>query len=195
MKYAISALLLIFALTLCASAQKPKPTPKPKPIPRDTPKPAGPIKPDTAKAACPGANGLTAEEIAGILEDHNRIRAGLGLGALKWNCTLAASAQEWAAKGKFIHRENRTYGENMFVSTNAAIATSMAAFNWEKEKEFWNNTAGTCQAGKFCNHYTQIVWRATTQIGCGINRNASGQWKTLMVCNYDPAGNSKGKAY
>ena len=27
------------------------------------------------------------------------------------------------------------------------------------------------------------------KIGCGINRAATGKWKVLMVCNYDPAGN------
>jgi pathogenesis-related protein 1 len=82
----------------------------------------------------------------------------------------------------------------MFVSTNAAASPVSALQNWEKEKAFWNNKAGTCQAGKTCTHFTQMVWRATTQVGCGINRNATGNWKLVMVCNYDP-GSKAGAAY
>jgi pathogenesis-related protein 1 len=182
MRNLISALILILAMALAASAQKPKSKPKADP------------KPKTA-AGCPGANGLTAPEIVTILEEHNRMRASLGLGKVSWSCNLADTAQAWASKGAAQHRQDVEFGENMFVATNPQIAITTAMANWEKEKAFWNNTAGTCQPGKTCTHYTQMVWRATTQVGCGINRSNSGQWKTFMVCNYNPGGNTGGSAY
>lgn len=182
MKYILSAALLIFATALAASAQKTKPKPTPKPAVKIT------------GGACKQANSLTQAEITTILDEHNKVRAALGLGKLMWNCELAGTAQEWAARGLFKHRET-DLGESLFVSTNPEVGVGGAMLNWEKEKAFWNNATGTCQPGKTCTHYTQMVWRATTEIGCGINRAASGQWKTLMVCNYNPAGNGAGKAY
>ena len=182
MRNLISAFILILAMALAASAQKSKPKTKPDPKPKAT-------------AGCPGTNGLTAAEITTILDEHNKLRTALGLGKLTWSCTLADTAQVWASKGVSQHRADFDFGENMFVSTNPQISISTAMSNWEKEKAFWNNKAGTCQPGKKCTHYTQMVWRATTQVGCGINRSAPGQWKTLMVCNYNPGGNSNGSAY
>lgn len=181
MKKLLFALIATLALAIAASAQKPKPKPTPKPAAKTT--------------ACTGANGLTKAEIDTILAQHNKVRAGIGLPKLTWNCMLADTAQAWAKNGVFQHRDGIEYGENMFVSTNATIAASAAVDNWEKEKTNWNNAAGTCAPGKICTHYTQVVWRSTTHIGCGINREARGDWKVLMVCNYNPTGNTGGKAY
>jgi pathogenesis-related protein 1 len=63
------------------------------------------------------------------------------------------------------------------------------------EKASWNNKTASCAAGKTCTHYTQIVWKKTASIGCGINRNALGKWKVLLVCNYNPAGNGPGPPF
>jgi pathogenesis-related protein 1 len=186
MKNLLSVLLVMLALAVAASAQKLKPKPAPKPKPPVT---------KTAPAPCPGANGLTQAEINTILDEHNRIRAGVGLGKLTWSCSLAGTAQAWAKNGVFQHRSDVEFGENMFVSTNPSTPAAAATENWEKEKANWTNATGVCARGKVCTHYTQIVWRATTQIGCGINRDARGDWKLLMVCNYTPAGNTGGKAY
>jgi len=44
-----------------------------------------------------------------------------------------------------------------------------------------------------CGHYTQVVWRATTQIGCGVTTCGSGaNTQTEVICNYAPAGNYVG---
>lgn len=144
---------------------------------------------------CPGTNGLQEAEIAAILDAHNKIRADVGLSKLKWNCKLANLAQEWATRGKFEHRANPVYGENLFVASESDVPAADGVQGWLMEKSFWNNSAGTCQTGKTCVHYTQMVWRATTEVGCGINRNASGTWKVILVCNYNPMGNYTGKAY
>lgn len=173
MKQIIFVSLLLFAFVITAGAQKVKPK----------------------NAACTGANGLTQAEIAGILDIHNKTRAGLGLPKLVWNCGLADGAQTWAARGIFEHRTDSSYGENLYVSSSQLVNPVYGIERWLSEKPGWNNSTATCEAGKICTHYTQVVWRKTTEIGCGINRNAGGKWKVLMVCNYNPVGNTGGKAY
>ncbi len=150
---------------------------------------------DKTKKRCSGANGLTEAEITALLDAQNKIRADVGLPKFEWNCELADYAQEWATRGKFEHRPDDDYGENLYVSSDAGISPVSGVQSWLTEKAFWNNNSGVCQTGKICGHYTQIVWRKTTEVGCGINRNASVEWKVLLVCNYNPAGNVGGKPY
>ena len=38
-------------------------------------------------------------------------------------------------------------------------------------------------------HYTQIVWPATTQVGCALASSATTDY---LVCRYAPAGNKDG---
>jgi len=144
---------------------------------------------------CAKPNGLTRDEIESILTIHNTIRAELNLAALSWDCMLADLAQDWARRGMAAHHDDTTFGESIFVASAANARALAAVDRWMLEKPAWNNRSGACAPGKVCTHYTQIVWKRTARIGCGINRNVSGKWKTILVCNYDPAGNSTGPAY
>lgn len=148
-----------------------------------------------ASKVCSGSSEITETEKRQILESHNKARSEFKLSQLTWDCELAKVAQEWATRGIFGHRPDNDFGENLFVASAANSSPVFAFKQWMLEKSFWDNSSGVCQTGKVCTHYTQIVWKKTTQVGCGINRNASGKWKTLVVCNYDPGGNSKGPAY
>lgn len=151
--------------------------------------------PATGPQKCNGKNGLSPAEIDELLAAHNRARAELNVVPVTWDCKLADLAQEWATRGKFEHRENFIYGENMFVSSNTAEPIATAVNRWLTEKRDWNNTAAACAAGKVCTHYTQTVWKKTARIGCGINRAGTDKWRTIVVCNYDPASLSSGPAY
>jgi pathogenesis-related protein 1 len=47
-----------------------------------------------------------------------------------------------------------------------------------------------------CGHYTQLVWRNTTQVGCGVADCAPDGLLTnrsIWVCNYSAAGNYIGQ--
>lgn len=179
---------------------------KPKPKPRSTAK-TSTVKPaalttstDAAAKTTPPAqvkclpNGLTETETKELVDGHNRERKGLGLTELAWDCALANLAQDWANRSLAEHRDT-PLGENIFVSANSAEPVATVLTRWMSEKPNWDNTAGQCTAGKVCTHYTQLVNRSTTKFGCGINRNATGKWKTMLVCNYDKSSRPSGPAY
>ncbi len=144
---------------------------------------------------CPGKNGLTAAEIAEIVDAHNAARAEHKVPPLTWDCKLADMAQEWATRGIFAHRTGLKVGESIFVSGSPHVKPGLAVHTWMLEKTSWDNKAIACAAGKVCTHYTQVVWKKTTNVGCGINRDAPGKWKVMIVCNYDPAGNGAGPPF
>ena len=39
-------------------------------------------------------------------------------------------------------------------------------------------------------HFSQVVWAASTQLGVGL---ATNRGKVVVVCNYDPPGNYRGR--
>lgn len=199
MHYRFNPIVLIFVivvLAISAFAQKSKSKSKPAKTPAPTIVASNAkINPVVKGTTCTGSNGLKAEEIDALLAAQNKIRADLKLSPFTWDCKLADLAQEWATRGVFEHREDVEYGENMFAASNIAVNATAAVDWWMKEKAFWDNTAGACQAGKVCTHYTQMVWKSTAQVGCGINRNASGKYKVILVCNFNPQGNQPGSAY
>lgn len=174
------------------SAAKPLPTPKPVQTPVVAPA-VEPVITDPAK--CTAANGLSLAEINEILADHNTARHERQIPDVTWNCKLAQLAQEWANKSIYAHREDTSFGENIFVSGNSAEPIGSVLRRWMLEKPNWTNETATCAAGKVCTHYTQIMWRQTRSIGCGINRSATGKWKAVVVCNYDVASLSSGPAW
>lgn len=147
-----------------------------------------------SRPMCPGTT-LTAVEEKAILDGHNAIRKELNLRDLTWDCGLARAAQDWANNGIAEHNDDNPHGESIFVASSATEPVTSSLKRWHAEKLNWNNDTGKCSPGRVCLHYTQIVWRTTSKIGCGINRNVVGRWKTILVCNYDPAGNTGGKAY
>lgn len=146
------------------------------------------------KAKCE-SNGLAQSEIADLLASHNKARAEQRVQPLVWDCMLANMAQRWAGRGVFEHRGDTSYGENLFVASNAAEPVGTVVQMWLGERINWNNKTAQCSPGKTCTHYTQVMWSGTTRVGCGINRNSPGKWKMLVVCNYSPAGNTGGPAY
>jgi hypothetical protein len=58
---------------------------------------------------------------------------------------------------------------------------------WIAEKGDYDPDSNTC-AG-VCTHYTQVVWRTTREVGCGMAFDGERQ---VWVCEYDPAGNVAG---
>ena len=139
---------------------------------------------------------LTEQEIQVVLERHNYWRTDVGITErLEWSDEMAILAADWAKTlkidgCKFEHRPNNKFGENLFKGTSGIFDAADAVNAWAREKIDYNYEKNTCKEGKVCGHYTQIVWRNTTKVGCAkIECDNRDTW----VCNYDPPGNWTGQ--
>jgi pathogenesis-related protein 1 len=154
-------------------------------------------KKPSAPVAAPGINGLDGNEEQAILSYHNDVRSAVSVPPLAWSKELAQHATDWsnklAAKGcNLEHSQDSEYGENIFMGSASLNhdAVVEAAKAWESEKINYSseklNKANWSQSG----HYTQMVWRNTTQLGCAKAVCAD---SLVVVCNYSPAGNMMGE--
>ncbi|XP_014296097.1 uncharacterized protein LOC103580017 isoform X1 [Microplitis demolitor] len=130
------------------------------------------------------------------LETHNYYRNRHGVPALRLNKQLCKTSQDWAnilaTKGRLEHRANIEYGENLYCmwsSNPKTIVNGDEPVNdWyaEESQHQYNREPTTLKTG----HFTQIVWRSSTELGVGMARNRNGE--VYVVCNYNPAGNFLG---
>jgi pathogenesis-related protein 1 len=137
-------------------------------------------------------------ELMGTLAAHNQVRQQVGLPALTWDPALEATAKAWVSKcedrdgnGLVDHNDDRSppdfyVGENIYGATRGA--TGPAAVNaWAAEAANYNYSSNTCTG--VCGHYTQLVWRETTRVGCALYECASLRFVSTVVCDYAPGGN------
>lgn len=141
---------------------------------------------------------ISQNDIDNSLKRHNEIRNELYSGYdLIWNDEVASSAQEYAnilaKSGEFKHN-NPPYGENLFASSYKTDFVE-AINSWYSEKKDYNYNSNSCNSGKVCGHYTQLVWKNSEEVGCGIAVYEKGNFKNgvVIVCRYNPAGNYIGE--
>jgi pathogenesis-related protein 1 len=110
-----------------------------------------------------------------------------------WSDEIASAAQAWAehlrdtGKCGLLHSDNR-HGENL--AAGKEMDAGRAVRMWAGEID--NHTySPRYEFDTRSGHYSQIVWRRTTNIGCGPA--TCGRY-SVVVCRYDPAGNRIGKA-
>jgi hypothetical protein len=161
----------------------------------------------------PGGVGEPAE-LMGMTLYHNQVRAMVNtptpLPALEWDPALADYAAAWAAKcqdteapsGLIDHDPDRTnvagyqyIGENIFAAGGQTATAKQAVDDWATEGANYDPASGQCTGGQVCGHYTQIVWRTTTHVGCALHNCTGLQFPSSIVCDYGPGGNSGGPAY
>jgi pathogenesis-related protein 1 len=82
----------------------------------------------------------------------------------------------------------------MGATTEAqAYPVDNAVSDWAGERRYFDARTGRCRGGE-CGHYTQVVWRGTTHVGCAsAGCPTDGMNATVWVCNYRPAGNVIGE--
>ena len=164
---------------------------------------------ETAQAAGLTANVYDLSTPAGIdqmLAAHNAARQAVGVPDLTWSTELADYAQAWAQQligegGNLRHRSSAeqtlgNLGENISGSQASSAGGAMqhparAVAGWVAEQADYDYASNRCAPGKVCGHYTQVVWRETSEVGCGVARNADAT-REVWVCNYAPAGNYVG---
>ena len=152
-------------------------------------------------SAAPPSDGADARK---FVDAHNAVRAAVQKPAkymgpwapvppIIWSDEIASSAQAWAQhlrntrKCGLLHSDSR-YGENL--AAGEPMDAERAVRMWAGEIEKYTYSP-VYEFEKRYGHYSQIVWRSTTHIGCG--RATCGK-TTVIVCQYSPAGNRIGKA-
>jgi len=127
-----------------------------------------------------------------ILAAQNAARAKVGAPPLEWSDKLAATAQEWAdhliSTGGFEHHPKSKFGENLFEMRGGKSTPAQVVDRWLEEAANYNYKSNKCKGQ--CGHYTQVVWKATKEVGCAV---ASRGNREVWVCEYNPPGNYIGQ--
>ena len=134
-----------------------------------------------------------------FLDIHNRERAAAGAPALRWNELLerdaAAHARLIAATGQLVHapREGRGMVRENIGKAPLGWPVDRLMSVWLDEKRHFRGGVypDVCAGGwSACAHYTQVIWPATTDLGCAT---AASRQFTWFVCRYSPGGNKDGR--
>lgn len=134
-----------------------------------------------------------------VLSVHNAERARVGEAPLTWSDKLSADAKVWAdhlaATGKFYHDPQNPYeGENLSAGGKGAFTYTQLTQLWADEKAKFNPGVfpDVSTDGNWANvgHYTQMIWRGTTEVGCAVS---TGESFDFLVCRYSTAGNVIGE--
>lgn len=134
-----------------------------------------------------------------FVDPHNAARADVGVGPVSWDDAVAEYSQGYAEQRRgdcqLVH-SGGPYGENIFWgSAGADWSAADAVASWVSEKLYYDHGSNTCSApeGQSCGHYTQVVWRDSTAIGCArvVCDNNGG---VFIVCSYNPPGNFVGQS-
>ncbi|MBW0483299.1 hypothetical protein O181_023014 [Austropuccinia psidii MF-1] len=115
---------------------------------------------------------------------HNDIRKRYSTPPLKWSNQLAASAKK-ISDGCVFEHSRTTHGENLAAgqqSINAVVADWVFGAN---ECGSYNPTVPQY------SHFTQVLWRSTTEVGCSMTKCNSIKGvplnnAPLWVCHYNP---------
>ncbi|XP_072045500.1 uncharacterized protein [Amphiura filiformis] len=151
----------------------------------------------------PGTYPFTSIEQNEILAKHNELRGNSDPPAsfmlkVGWNTALEASAKEHVEKCHWEHTAALGgQGESLWMGPNDDLVNRQnegpnAVQSWYNEEGFYNYDTNSCQAGKVCGHYFQVVFAPVTSVGCArkfcetVTRPGSSDVKRywLINCRY-----------
>lgn len=158
-------------------------------------------------------NEPVAEEgrLEGIVAAHNAVRNRIvdpepmpELPPMRWSEKLAATATCWARElasrdCELVHSSS-PYGENLAFFSGSTPDAETVVQRWvSTERACYtfgtfmgdDNCTSACDDSGGCGHYTQVVWRDSRRVGCGVA--SCGDDREVWVCNYDPPGNVVGQ--
>lgn len=109
-------------------------------------------------------------------------------------------AQHLTEEGVEFHHfpDPKLFGENMMWTNfyeeepDPIYLYMKAMHKWYKEIEFWDfGQAGKNESHKDATttHFTQVVWKTTSQVNCAYSFVSQPDRKAYVVCQYWPKGN------
>ena len=137
-----------------------------------------------------------------ILAAQNRERAVMNVPPLAWDEQLAKGAAAWAKHlsrtGRFEHSPDapgaEPQGENIWGGTPGYYLPENMVGLWVAEKRAFKvgvfPNASRTRRVEDVSHYTQLIWRRTTHVGCGSSMAGA---EEILVCRYRTAGNVIGQ--
>ncbi len=180
---------------------------------------------DVGASAPGGADTGVVEEgglLAGMTAAHNVVRqrtaADPALPDLEWSEDLAGLSQQvaedlasticdlehtsnasrtaWAQGNAWAQAQGVGHvGENLATGHTGNDDAAGVVERWASEVSDYDYEANSCSG--VCGHYTQIVWRNSRFLGCGVAICPEGSDTTygdqIWVCHYGPAGNFVGE--
>nr|XP_058944519.1 uncharacterized protein LOC131772589 isoform X1 [Pocillopora verrucosa] len=123
------------------------------------------------------------------LAAHNKLRAMHHVNPLQWNVTLAEQAQQTAES---VASDPSTFqgeplGENIAqIWHDLPRAPLKATTIWYSEKKSFSFSYP--ELNDKVKHFTQMIWRDTSQLGMGAAPSPSGKY-VIVVALYRPVGN------
>lgn len=183
-----------------SSAPDHTPSPSPSPSPTPSPSPSPSPTPSPSPSPSPLANSLSTGSSSTFENDaltgHNNARAQHGASPLTWSDDLANAASTWISGCVFEHSQGKvgSYGENLFAGSGDGYTITDAINDWMSEAKDYDPNNPTY------SHFTQVVWKGTTQVGCAVHTcpagtifDASYGTAQFMACEYNPPGNVEGE--
>ncbi|XP_031554982.1 uncharacterized protein LOC116291892 isoform X1 [Actinia tenebrosa] len=136
------------------------------------------------------------------LDQHNKLRAKHGVPPLKWSKKLADNALRVAKMNADLGRmkhdpKNNNEGENLAYfgppqpkcegpKVGNCFQCREVVDDWYSEIKDYDFAAGKSRNGGVVLHFTQVVWRKTTEMGMAT---AVGNNKVFSVARYSEKGN------
>jgi pathogenesis-related protein 1 len=154
--------------------------------------------------------------MVGMTAAHNVVRDRImspkpqpALPPLKWSAEIAKIAQAYAEKLaaggdclNLVHSRMAGLGENLAGYQGLMAKPADVVEGWASEEECYtfgpisdrgedcDTACAMRKSSSSCGHYTQVVWRGTTEVGCGMATCGSGRSAgEVWVCNYKAPGN------
>ncbi|XP_029109052.1 GLI pathogenesis-related 2 isoform X2 [Scleropages formosus] len=126
-----------------------------------------------------------------FLQACNKYRFTHGAAPLVLSPTINREAQDWAdklLKESTLKHSNSKHGESIWAKTGPPSITATGqevVDTWYKEADNYDYSRSGVQSKT--EHFTQLVWRSSKEVGVGRANNGEG--KVIIVAQFEPAGN------
>ncbi|CAN6698500.1 unnamed protein product [Malus baccata var. baccata] len=144
---------------------------------------------------CSSAHGAASATAIDYVEAHNRARAPVGVGPLKWSKSLATAATRVVIYQRDNNRCDLAAEPNSLTGSDPKTRTAMlrmALENWVEEKQYYDHDNNSCAPND--RSYTQVVWRKSLELGC-VEATSVKEQRSVTVCFYNPPGNFEGETH